>query len=148
MPRGGFDPELAAAVLVEATLAGDKETAKKYGISPRSIERWRRRVEVDGKLAELVAVKKGAAERDWADNLPTAIRKAIDFLGGSMTKLDPKDPEAVRAAAGAMKLLTETAMARRLLDARISRAPGPGGATDRPSAESSADGEGEEAPPH
>lgn len=144
--QGGYDLEFIARALVQASIEGDDEkTAKKLGVSPRSIVRWRQRVLTDANLAELVREKRAAADGDWARDLPRAITKAIDFLADAPNHLDKKDPDSVRAVAGAMKLLTETAMSRRVLDARLSHAPRPLGEEPGQGSSSAEEDEGDEA---
>ena len=124
--------ERVALILAEAVVAGDDVTAKKHGVSKRSIRRWRKDLESNAPLAEETRAKKELVEGDWANALPSAIQKSIAFLEKAADQCDATDPEAVHAIAGSMKLLTEVAMSRRLIDARLSKQAGQPGASNRP----------------
>lgn len=117
----------AAKMLVEAATLGDKATAKKYGISLRSLQRWRKRLEGDTDLSSAVAAKKARVEEGWADEIPGALRAAIAFLRKAAEKADPADPAAIHSVAGAMKLLSETSATWKVLDARLARQNRPAG---------------------
>jgi hypothetical protein len=113
--------ERAAELIVEAATLGDKVTCEKSGVSLRTLQRWRGAVARDADLARLVADKKAKVEAGWADKIPGALREAIDFLARAAKDADPKDPAAIHAIAGAMKLLSETSATWKLLDARLAR---------------------------
>lgn len=57
-----FDPHLAARVLVDAQVMGDKKAAKKHHVTTRSIERYRVRMQSDATLHEMVAKKTERAD--------------------------------------------------------------------------------------
>lgn len=122
--RGGFDYDRAAMILTEAAYRGDQETARRWGISERTIYNYRKRVETDEKLAELFAAKKAAFERGWADELPASIRAAIEFLKRASQQADQRDPSVIHAIAGALKIQTEVAITKDILDARLARERG------------------------
>jgi len=119
-----FNYDLAATVLVEAAYSGDNVAAQKYGKSVRTIQRWRRRMAEDRHLSSFVAQKKAQAEREWAKELAPAIRAAIEFVQRAAQHMEPADPEALHAMAGALKILTEVAMTKEVLDARLAHAGG------------------------
>jgi hypothetical protein len=119
-----FNYELAATVLVDAIYRGDEAAAQAYGVSTRSIRRWRERLHTDPRLATFVQTKREVAERNWSDSLAGAIRAGVEFLQRAARELDPANPEAVHAAAGALKILTEIAMTREVLSARLARSSG------------------------
>lgn len=119
-----------AKILVEASVNGDKATAEKFGVSLRSIQRWRSKLPggnettgapPDDKLAQAVAEKKAKVEEGWADEIPEALRDAVKFLRRAAKEADPKDPAAIHSIAGAMKMLSETAATWKVLDARLAR---------------------------
>lgn len=111
----------AAKLLVEAATLGDKATAKKHGVSLRTLQRWRKQLEGDSALSQAVASKKAKVEEGWADEIPGALRAAIAFLTKAAEQADPKDPAAIHSVAGAMKLLSETSATWKVLDARLAR---------------------------
>lgn len=115
-----FNYERAAQVLAEADLLGDQEVSRRYGISVRSIKRYRARAHNDPKLALYVSEKKTVLAQEWAAELGPAIREAIAFLHRAAQKADPENPQAIHAVAGALKILADVAMTRKVLDARLS----------------------------
>lgn len=118
-----FQRERAAQIIAEAVMGGITATCDKYGISQRTFHRWRARLTAgDTILAEKVTVKMAALERDWAEELPEAIRAAIAFLKRSGEVADAKDPQAIHSVAGALKILTDVTLSRRLIDAKIAKA--------------------------
>lgn len=124
-----FDRETAARIIAEAVVGGDKATCSKHGLSERTLQRWRKRLEGDAVLAAHVADKKAIVEADWADALPGAIRECINFIAVRVPQLD-STPEALHAVAGAMKLLTETGLQKQMLDVRLARQAGQAGAAN------------------
>ncbi len=107
-----------AAIVLHAMVKGDESALDKFEVSGRTLRRYRQQIESDPKLAEAVQRLKDKLEEDWAQSLPGAIRACLSFLAEAPEQLVPS-PEAVHAVAGAMKLLTEVADRRRILDARL-----------------------------
>ncbi|HEY1956709.1 MAG TPA: hypothetical protein VGH28_13910 [Polyangiaceae bacterium] len=128
--RPKFDAARAARVLAEAVATGDAAAAKRHGVAERTIRHWRKKLEGDPVLAGLCQEKVAIVEADWAESLPSAIRKCIEFLADATEKCDARSPEAVHAIAGAMKLLTDVALARQMLDVRLARQAGQAGAAN------------------
>lgn len=114
-----FRYELAAQILAEAAVLGDHDTVRRHGISLRTLQRYRQRLAKDPKLAESVARKKAVLEREWATELAPAIRQTILFLRRAAQEADPRDPHAIHAVAGALKILADVAMTQKVLDARL-----------------------------
>lgn len=110
----------AAIILAEAAVFGDEEAIKRHKISLRTLQRYRKAVGSDPELARLFADKKAALEVAWAQEIPAAAREAILFLRRASEKADPKDPAVIHAVAGALKILTETHVTLRGLDAFLS----------------------------
>jgi transposase-like protein len=120
-----LDRELAAAALLDAAYTTDEKACAKYGISVRSLQRWRRQLaDGDPELAGSVATKKEAFDKAWADELPIALKKAILCLNECMDTLssDPvskKNPEVIRAVAGAMSICADIYLTSKVIDGRI-----------------------------
>lgn len=114
-----FKYEFASIVLVEAAFFGDKPTAAKYGVSLRSIHNYRKRLNEDTKLAELFRIKKDQMEQEWAEEMPAAIRASIEFLRKAATEAKTTDPDVIHAIAGALKILSDVAMTKKVIDARL-----------------------------
>jgi hypothetical protein len=130
--RGGFDYDRAATILTEAAYHGDQDTARRWGISERTIYRYRKRFGRDDKLSELVKQKKQAFERGWADDLPSSIKAGIDFLKRAAQSADQNNPDVIHAIAGALKIQTEVAVTKDILDARLARERGQANTADGP----------------
>lgn len=113
-----FNRERAATILVEAAYFGDQPTSDKWGVSIRSIQRWRERIDTDPKLAVLVASKKALLEGAWADELGGAIVAGIAYLKKAPSEL-PVSPEGIHAVAGSVKLLSTIETTKRMLDTRL-----------------------------
>lgn len=119
MPRS-FNYERAAAALIDATLMGDRAAAEKYEISVKSIEGWRSRLETDEVLREFFYKKKALQDKAWANEIPAAIASCINFLKQASQECDSRDPDAVHAITGALKIMSEVSMTREVIDARLS----------------------------
>src|SRR5687768_13424263 len=108
-----LDRELAAAALLDAAYTTDEKTCAKYGISLRSLQRWRQQLaNGDPELAGSVATKKAAFDAAWADDLPAALKKGMLCISECMDTLrsDPnslKNPAMIHAVAGAMSICAE-----------------------------------------
>jgi uncharacterized protein (DUF2267 family) len=113
--------ERAAQVIIEATLDGDAAVTKRHGVSLRTLQRWRKALEADDKLAQLVAAKKSLLEANWADEIPAALTKCVAFLRRAAEEANHKDPDAIHSVAGAMKLLSETRGTWKMLDLKLAR---------------------------
>ena len=116
---GRLDLDRAATIIVEAAYYGDPDTAERWGISERTIQRYRARLDEDDELSSIVARKKTAFETEWANEIPAALRSALRFLMRAGQEADPKDPEAIHAVAGAFKLMAEIGFTRDVLNARL-----------------------------
>jgi hypothetical protein len=139
-----FDRERAARILAAAALVGDKRAAQENGVTQRSLQNWRKRLASDADFSRSFVEKRNLVERDWAESLPGAIRQSIDFLQRAADEADPKDPGVIHSVAGSLKILTDVATTRRLIDARLARQAGPAGpAGPAPRPASSASGEHE-----
>jgi len=114
-----LDEDLAASAVALSGLYGVKRAAAKLGIHVQSVKRYRQLMLQRPELRAKVEEKRKALEGDWAHRLPGAIRNSIDFLERASDDADTKDPSAIHAVAGALKILTEVAMSRRFLDARL-----------------------------
>lgn len=128
--KGKFKPEIAAAVLLTAAYANDEDACKKYGVSIRSLQNWRRRLIEDDEFALFFATKNAEASKKWADELPIALNKSLKFLGeaADAARLDRNhrmNPMVIQAVAGAMKLIADVHLTSRVIDARLA-------STDRP----------------
>jgi hypothetical protein len=117
--RTKFNSQRSAIVLVEAEFFGDKGAASKFNVSTRSIRRWRERLETDNELAANVLKYREKFLKDWTEELPLAIKKAIRFLITVPDNADTTDSKIIRAITEALKTLTEVSLTKGMLDARF-----------------------------
>lgn len=114
-----FDHERAARVLASAAFEGDTKAAQREGITVRTVQNYRRRLASDPRLSQLFADKKATLETEWAHDIAPTIRCALAFIQRAAEALNPGDPNAVHAMAGALKLVNEAGLALRVIDARL-----------------------------
>jgi len=131
MAAPNFNAEKAAMALVDALLTTDIAAAEKWEVSRRTILNWRKRLDTDPEFSRLFQEKRAAVEKEWADELPAAIRASVDFIKRSAQSTNVSDPDMLHSMAGALKILTETAAMRQLLDARLAPQARPNGTGDR-----------------
>ena len=124
-PRPNFDYERASRALAVAALEGDATAAQREGITVRTLQRYRKQLDTDPLLSQLVAEKKAALENNWANEIAPTLRAALAFIRKAAENLDPKDPEAVHAIAGAFKLVNEGHQTMKVIDARLAELRGP-----------------------
>lgn len=115
-----FNYERAASALVDATLMGDRGAAEKYGVSVKSIEGWRSRLNSDELLREFFLKKKDEQDKAWANDIPAAIAACVSYLKSAAQQVSPTDPDAIHSIAGALKIMSEVSMTREVIDARLS----------------------------
>lgn len=127
-----LDYDRVASVLVEAAFFGDSQAANRWGITERTVRRYRSKMGDDDELSSIVQVKKENFEQNWAEEIPAAIRSATRFLMTASVEADPKDPQAIHAVAGAMKIMAEVGLTKEILDVRLGRYDRPGGKENRP----------------
>lgn len=126
MPK--FDAEFAATVLLEALFTSDRKACEKYGITTRTVENYRARLNSDADFSAFFLKKKAQLDRAWADDLTATARKAARFIGSVAESDDPalrRNPAMVHAMAGALKICVDAYLTNRMIDARLAD-------TDRP----------------
>lgn len=116
-----IDYDKAAAILVDAAYGGDEAAAAEWGVSERTVKRYRARMGDDPRLALTVREKRALVEQDWAAALPETIRAAAEFIQRAAKQGNPRDVNMVHAVAGGMKLVAEVHFAKQMLDARLAQ---------------------------
>lgn len=119
-----IDKELAATVILEAAFTTDEKACTKYGVSVRSLQRYRKALATDPILAGVFATKKAAFDKAWAGTIPIALRKGIELIGRMYDAIrdDPmmiKNPNALSAVADAIKACADVAFTGQFIDARL-----------------------------
>jgi hypothetical protein len=135
-----FKYDLAAQVLIEALFTTDDEACAKYGITSRTLRRYRQRLANDPLLEALFQTKKSKLDDKWADTLPAAMREAVRAIAEicSSMRTDPiarRNPFSLEKLAGALKLCADVYYTGKVIDARLA------GRVGRPELEESTGGE-------
>jgi len=98
-----------AAILAEAALGSDGQTAKRHGICRKTLCNWRKRLGTDEEFASEFSRKKALLEVNWGD-------EAVKALGRMIRKLDDlvqqAGPEKIHEVAGAVKIVGELEVVR------------------------------------
>jgi hypothetical protein len=114
-----FNPEFAAALLVEAIYSSDLKVVARYGITDRTLRNWRKRLSTDAAFSGIFQKKRERFESVWADRLAGPIQKAMDFIGDACETMDPRqknNPEMIHAVAGALKVMAEVNLTSKALN--------------------------------
>jgi hypothetical protein len=114
-----FNQDRAAKALVDAILMGDQEAAKKYGVSLRTIENWRSRLDTDESFAAFFQDLRQAKDENWAVELPAALSSCINFLKEAGQLANRTDPDAIAAISSAADTLADIAMTQKVVDERL-----------------------------
>lgn len=114
-------PEKRAAIVIDAMLSGTGPAAEKHGVSRRSVERCLVDSKTDQELSRLVAEKKAAADKAWAEEIPSCLRACIEYLHRAASESQNRTPEMVHAIAGALKMVSEVAATWKVLDVHLER---------------------------
>lgn len=119
MAHERLDLDLCAQVLVTAMLKGDEAAAKQFKLSTKTVSRYRAAMRESPELSRLVREKKTTVEAEWQSELRDSIREGILFLKRAAMTADAADPDAIHAIAGAIKIMSETDMTSKVIDARL-----------------------------
>jgi hypothetical protein len=126
--RGGYDPDRAALVLVDATEMGDKLAARKWGISLVTVWRYRNRLKTDAQLKELVREKRAESEHDLATLRVAFLRDVIAKMREVIASASVENLHDLAGAAKVVGELHQVAMA--VDDAERPDSPDPDAAPD------------------
>ena len=116
--------DIRAAIIAEAAWAGDEATCAKFGISRRTLQRFRRALATDVELALALAAKQEAFEQRWLGEIDVTLGKAIRTIG-EIAESVLKDPTAKRNPAMlheltySAKVLSDVKLAKTIIDARL-----------------------------
>lgn len=107
--------ELIACILVDTELMTSASVCEKYNTSRTTLARYRKRLEHDKELAQLVTYKLETMRPP--PNMPTVqavLNQAYQWLTSNIPKLHPS-PENVTAVTEAVKMLRQQEMAERAI---------------------------------
>jgi hypothetical protein len=114
-----YSDDMIARILVEAAYNGDEPTCHKYGISDRTLRRWKASLSENVQLSENVRLKKAEMDRNWADDAPLTIKAGMEFIAKAAQEGNAKNPDMVHAVAGGIKIVSEIMAVREYLDAKL-----------------------------
>lgn len=123
---GPRDDEMAVRAVVLAQSVGHEEAAKAFGVSVRTIWRWKAAVKADSRLTEVVRAKK----KEIAESLDERLRSCFGAAIGKLEELiATADPSQIRDVAGAMKLVGDQINTRAVVGIRDAPAATPAAVT-------------------
>ena len=114
-----MDALTIASILAYSQLWTDVETAKQFGVSSRSIRRYRREMDTDTALAALVHAKRNELELGWADDITATIRTSIRWLREVCASADKKDPATIVAVTQAVRVLADVKITKAVMDVKL-----------------------------
>jgi hypothetical protein len=110
-------PDKVAAAIAEADFFGDRRACQRFGISSRTIQRWRHRAKQDPVLAADVASKKKMLLEKWQADASQPLSVALEELARRMPLAETAvDAKVIFAIAGTVKILGELKLSAVLLD--------------------------------
>ena len=115
-----FDRESAAAILLDALLRGDAKAAAHWGVTVRTIQRYRRRMGGDELLSQAVAQKGQRVRAEIGERLELAVASTIEALAELVRQAEPGDG-VIHEVAGALKILVEAQVGLEVIRARTAR---------------------------
>lgn len=120
MANPKFDRDRAAKVLIDAAMMGDVKACEKWEITRQTLHNYRKRLEDDPDLLQVLTQQKTNQDKEWAAEIPTMLSAGIDFLKRAAQEADPRDSDVIHSIAGAVKIVSEVQAMRDVIDARIS----------------------------
>ncbi len=119
----GFNYERAAMVLCDAVMMGDRAAADKWGITQRSIQRYREKLETDDKLRHYAAKLQAKQEQDWIGEIPKVLAEGMAFLKSAFVQnLNSEgvlNPETITALTGVIETLADIDLTRKIIAERL-----------------------------
>lgn len=116
--------DVRAVLLAEAAWIGDEAACEKYGVSKRSLQRFRRQAGTDMALMQALEAKRKAFEARWLEDLDLSLGEAIRTIRVCALEVakDPKsakNPAIIKELAGSIKMLADVKLANRVIEARL-----------------------------
>lgn len=118
-----LDKSRAAEILVDAIYLGDDRAADKWGVTSRTIRRYRDRCAADPELSAFVQQKRSVNEANWAPELARALKVTIRKLAHFVETVDNPTLEAAREIRLLFKDLAEIQVMREVLGAPTDQPP-------------------------
>lgn len=110
----------AARALAEAAYSTDATVCDEFGITIRTLQRWREALKTDPELSRLFAeCHRELGNRDWGDMVTSTLSAAAQKLQALILGATSSDPETIRAVTDGVTGLAKIAMTREMLQARM-----------------------------
>lgn len=102
-----MDNNKVAQVLVDAAFTNDQLAAAKWGVTDRTVRRYRVAMVKDEGLRSQYRKLMKLRLDEWADEIPVTLIAAMDFIRRAAKEADPSNPEAINAISNAFAKLAE-----------------------------------------
>ena len=110
------DNDIAARALVEAILTDDRTATEKFGITTRTLRRYRQALAEDPELSAVFQEHlKEFMKRSWADDLNDALQQIMLELVRHVKGQLLMTPDSIEAITSAFKAVSEIALAKEVL---------------------------------
>jgi hypothetical protein len=116
-----FNQDFATAVLLEAVFKTDLKACQKFAITERTLRNYRRRLATDPAFSAYFYKRQAELFQGWADEMKAAVGAGARLLTEAALTAESaqkKNPEMVRAVAGAVKACAEVLLTKQMIDAR------------------------------
>lgn len=122
--------QFASTVLLEAVYTSDDAACAKYGITPRTLRSYRRKLHENNEFAAIFHTKEQELNKAWAGDFISPLRKGAQFLLEAFEacrndKSYIKNPVVITAVAEAVRLCADVVLTSKAIDAQF-------GDTDQP----------------
>lgn len=107
-----------ASALVYAAMNGDEMAAEKFDVHAATIKRWRKAIDTDDDLAELVREKAAEFDRVWRDDLEETMASVMGAIREATGKLDLSKATALSALNESLSVLAEYQITQQMLAVR------------------------------
>ena len=113
MPKPELDKHRAARILAEAALTSDGQAADKYGVTTRTVRRYREALFEDTELSALFMNLLRAAEtQNWLSQLDATMLALLKKITGGLELVSPEDIGDLARLAEIMDTLAEIRLSR------------------------------------
>lgn len=117
-----LDKKHVANILIDAIYLGDAKACERYGISDRTLRRYKERLASDRELSALVHNKNEEIGKHVVPDCLYAVRAASKYIidvSMNMDEITKRNPEMLHAVAGAMKISMEAAVTYQYIQAKL-----------------------------
>lgn len=113
-----FNTGRAAMVLCDAMIMGDRKAAEKWGITQRTVQKYRHRLENDEQLRTLTNKYRQQQTEKWLEDIPVAMSAMIDYFTRAAQELSPQSATAADIVA-AFEAIADIQLTQKVIEARL-----------------------------